>query len=439
MNGYLCVFFSSYTFEVSLVIFSLNSHVNLLRTICCFPPLILLSPGNYARLGFDTFDSFYFLTFFTFCCMILCGPLWLFFEFTIHRTRRCLLGDHLPFSSDYYAELADDDSVDHHVDPSADAASPKPPTKRSMLAVVESFESYYSYVMEQVAVNPMYSPSRYARVSLLLCLINFFSSYVWYMSLEALPVSINSSLFRSCDIVFVYIFSHILLGEKYSHLKTLSLFLCLGGVVMVGLGNFNDSHDSAGTLRGYVLVIVAALSWVAYEISYSRLVGNANTHGVMVINTMMGAWSLMLLWIPFLILYYNGVETVPELTYSNIEFLLANAVFAVSYYLLYALAIIICSPLYVSLCGYVLSCFSSLSLVSLSLFLSFIISLCDHSPIYSRLIIYLYVSPLHNLFFLFSDLWVSLLRASWTILDTTAISVQSPYPVWGSSSQVSSS
>jgi len=77
-------------------------------------------------------------------------------------------------------------------------------------------------------------------------------------------------------------------------------------------------------------------------------------HGILLINSMMGGVVLLGLWPLIIILFYSGVEPVADVTSIDIDlFLLVNACFAVSYYILYTFGMTATSPLYISMTGLV--------------------------------------------------------------------------------------
>lgn len=73
-------------------------------------------------------------------------------------------------------------------------------------------------------------------------------------------------------------------------------------------------------------------------------------HGILLVNTMMGAAVLLVLW-PFIPIFFStGVEPPANLSSVDVNvFLLINASFTVSYYLLYTFGMTATSPLYISM------------------------------------------------------------------------------------------
>jgi len=82
-----------------------------------------------------------------------------------------------------------------------------------------------------------------------------------------MPVAINGAIYRS-TLVFVFILSIIFLKEVIVFAKLLALLLCLGGVVLVGYGNYesSESDEQNNDVLGYVLVLGSSFLYACYEV-----------------------------------------------------------------------------------------------------------------------------------------------------------------------------
>jgi drug/metabolite transporter (DMT)-like permease len=207
----------------------------------------------------------------------------------------------------------------------------------------------WNSMQHSLAQNPNYSLPYYLKCSVPLAMLNFFSSYTWYMSLDMIPVAVNTSLYRSL-VIWVFLMSIIFLNEQVTISKVASLVLCLLGVVCVAVGNYEGSHSKKSSLMGYILILISSFLYATYEIVYRRFVGRANVDGVLFIQTLCGLFSAVFLWIPMMFLRMVHIEPVIDLHNSAVVvFLFISILFSVSYYLLYALGMSVTTPLYVTL------------------------------------------------------------------------------------------
>lgn len=278
-------------------------------TLLCVLFLVANSVGQsqYARISYGrlSFTSYYFLCWFTNIWLSLLFPLYLLFAFV-----RYLCSG--------------------------------PETKKT---------GFVGHVRQMLMANPHFSWKKYLLLGLALTFFNFFSSYIWYISLNLLPVSINTSLYKS-SLIFVFILSAIFLRERIVVLKIIALVLCIAGLCMVGVGHYFESHtETIGAASGYILVIASALLWAGYEVLFRARIGSANPAGVLLIVTLLGLYSLVLLWPPLLFLPVIHAEPAVIFTPQVIQFLAVNAVLAVTYYLCYAFGIALSSAVYMSVSG----------------------------------------------------------------------------------------
>ena len=94
---------------------------------------------------------------------------------------------------------------------------------------------YYNHVIDQIHKNPNFSYKRYFKIALITGQLNFWCTYMWYITLNLLPISIETAINQ--DVLFVYFMSIKFLGEKFTKMKTLSVILLTIGLILCGAGN----------------------------------------------------------------------------------------------------------------------------------------------------------------------------------------------------------
>ncbi|KAL6059610.1 hypothetical protein QOT17_014057 [Balamuthia mandrillaris] len=336
-----------------------------------------IAQSEYAQYNYGSthlnFKSYYLLSWFTNACLLFCLPLWVAVEAPLYLLSKRLLPRAFSscFSTASTAAAAVEQSSillqpsmashggenkkeeEAESGPFSATASPSPSS-------ASTSTSYLFYVRHQLAKNPKISAKRYVWSGLLLAAFSTASAYLWYLSLDMIPVTVNSTLYRT-GLIFTFIFSVLFLQERVFLLKLLALVLCVGGVVMVGLGNYyypSTKHDKEDDLfdnktkglLGCLVVVASAFLYSCYEVGYRRWIGEANMHGVLLINTIMGVMALTVLWVPIPLLFGFGAEPTPNFADGEVwEFLWVNSIFAVSFYFLYTFGLSLTSPLFIDL------------------------------------------------------------------------------------------
>ncbi|KAK7255938.1 hypothetical protein RIF29_29367 [Crotalaria pallida] len=106
---------------------------------------------------------------------------------------------------------------------------------------------------------------RVAKVSLLICPFWFFAQLTFNLSLKYTTVTSNTIL-SSASSLFTFLVSLAFLGEKFTLLKLFSVLLCMGGTIIVGLGDSKSGLGSVASnpLLGDILALVSAGLYAAY-------------------------------------------------------------------------------------------------------------------------------------------------------------------------------
>jgi drug/metabolite transporter (DMT)-like permease len=217
----------------------------------------------------------------------------------------------------------------------------------------------------------------------------------WYVAVDLTTASDLTAIYN-CSAFFAYAFAIPMLSEKLRWSKVLAVAVAIGGVLIVaygdtdtakhgsksggGTGGSDAPEDSEASNRflGNMVIGVGSVLYGFYEVLYKKVAcppENCNpSRGMIFANTfgsLIGCFTLLVLWIPLPILHYTGIETF-ELPQGKAAWMLgisvlSNATFSGSFLVL------------ISLTSPVLSSVAALLTI-------FIVALCDQ----------LLPEPLHN-------------------------------------------
>ncbi|RMZ91673.1 hypothetical protein DV736_g1112, partial [Chaetothyriales sp. CBS 134916] len=187
----------------------------------------------------------------------------------------------------------------------------------------------------------------------------------WYVAVNMTSPSDLTAIYN-CSAFFAYVFSILLLHDKWRADKLFSVGLAIVGVLVVAYGdqdkpkhgshsggstnpNHDDSNSSASQkLIGNIIIGIGSVMYGLYEVLYKKYAcppdGTSPGRGMIFANTfgsMIGCFTLCVLWIPLPILHWTGLEHF-ELPRGKTAALLAvstlsNAVFSGSFLVLMSL------------------------------------------------------------------------------------------------------
>ncbi|KIW72465.1 hypothetical protein PV04_00656 [Phialophora macrospora] len=174
----------------------------------------------------------------------------------------------------------------------------------------------------------------------------------WYVAVDLTSPSDLTAIYN-CSAFFAYVFSIMLLHDKLRFDKALSVALAIIGVFVVAYGDKDDGTPGAekgfGTkLIGNIVIGIGSVAYGFYEVLYKKYAcppeGTSPGRGMVFANTfgsMVGLFTLTVLWIPLPILHWTGLETF-EIPTGQAAWLLSistlsNAVFSGSFLVLMSL------------------------------------------------------------------------------------------------------
>ncbi|KFY03685.1 hypothetical protein O988_01311 [Pseudogymnoascus sp. VKM F-3808] len=186
----------------------------------------------------------------------------------------------------------------------------------------------------------------------------------WYLAVNMTTASDLTAIYN-CSAFFAYAFSVPLLKEPLRMDKSLAVLVAIVGVLVVAYGDTstitpnpgnppNPDHvastetEAKNRLAGNLIIGAGSVLYGLYEVLYKRLAcpptGCSPGRGMIFANTfgsLIGAFTLLVLWIPLPILHYTGLEpfALPrgEAAWMMCISVLANATFSGSFLVLISL------------------------------------------------------------------------------------------------------
>jgi len=185
----------------------------------------------------------------------------------------------------------------------------------------------------------------------------------WYVAVDMTSTSDLSAIYN-CSAFFAYAFSIPLLGDKLRFDKIFSVVVAIGGVLIVvygdkairkqagpsggAAGGGDDPEEASNRLLGNIIIGIGSVLYGLYEVLYKKLAcppeGTSSIRGMtfaLTFGSLIGCFTLLVLWIPIPILHYMGWETfawpVGKQAWVLLISTLANATFSGSFLVLISL------------------------------------------------------------------------------------------------------
>ncbi|KAI4354404.1 hypothetical protein L6164_003268 [Bauhinia variegata] len=175
----------------------------------------------------------------------------------------------------------------------------------------------------QLDAKGRWTRSRVAKISLLICPFWFFAQLTFNLSLKYTTVTSNTIL-SSASSLFTFLVSLVFLGEKFTWLKLLSVFLCMAGTIIVSLGDSHSGLSAIATnpLLGDILALVSAGLYAAYiTLIRKKLPDDDGKSGQASMAQFLGYLGLFnfLIFLPVaLVLHFTKVEPFSTITWKQL-------------------------------------------------------------------------------------------------------------------------
>ncbi|KAB8073164.1 hypothetical protein BDV29DRAFT_201960 [Aspergillus leporis] len=180
----------------------------------------------------------------------------------------------------------------------------------------------------------------------------------WYLAVNMTTASDLTAIYN-CSAFFAYAFSIPLLNDKLRFDKVFAVIVAIVGVLVVAYGDRDDDKTADGTpgkgqgqvrnrLLGNLIIGIGSVLYGLYEVLYKKFAcppeGTSPGRSMVFANTfgsLIGCFTLIVLWIPLPILHLLGWETfhwpTGETAWMLFISVLANATFSGSFLVLISL------------------------------------------------------------------------------------------------------
>jgi drug/metabolite transporter (DMT)-like permease len=185
----------------------------------------------------------------------------------------------------------------------------------------------------------------------------------WYVAVNMTSPSDLTAIYN-CSAFFAYAFSVLILKEKLRIDKSFAVAVAIVGVLVVAYGDAKptkhggksggsvgggpEDKEATNRLAGNLIIGVGSVLYGFYEVLYKRLAcppeGTSPGRGMifaMTFGSLIGSFTLLVLWIPLPIFHYMGWETFQlptgEAAWLLAISVLANATFSGSFLILISL------------------------------------------------------------------------------------------------------
>lgn len=118
---------------------------------------------------------------------------------------------------------------------------------------------------EQLDAKGRWTRTQVAKVSLLICPFWFLAQLTFNLSLKYTTVTSNTIL-SSASSLFTFLVSLVFLGEKFTWVKLASVLLCMGGTIIVSLGDSKSGFNATASnpIFGDMFALVSACFYAVY-------------------------------------------------------------------------------------------------------------------------------------------------------------------------------
>ncbi|TMW85108.1 hypothetical protein EJD97_023771 [Solanum chilense] len=174
--------------------------------------------------------------------------------------------------------------------------------------------------------------SRVAKVSLLICPFWFLAQLTFNLSLKYTTVTSNTILSSSSSL-FTFLVSLVFLGEVFTWVKLFSVLLCMGGTIIVSLGDSKSgsSKVASNPVLGDILSLVSAAMYAVYiTLIRKKLPDDDGKSGHASMAQFLGYLGLfnMLIFLPIpLVLNFANLEPFNTLTWKQLGLIVGKGMF----------------------------------------------------------------------------------------------------------------
>ncbi|MQL80375.1 hypothetical protein Taro_012828 [Colocasia esculenta] len=185
---------------------------------------------------------------------------------------------------------------------------------------------------EGVDAKGQWTRTRVAKVSLLICPFWFFAQLTFNLSLKYTTVTSNTIL-SSASSLFTFLVSLAFLDEIFTWVKFASVLLCMGGTIIVSLGDSETGLNAIATnpLLGDILALVSAFLYAVYiTLIRKKLPDERKGEGQVSMAEFLGYLGLfnLLIFLPVaLLLNFSKLEPFHMLSWKQLGLIIGKGLF----------------------------------------------------------------------------------------------------------------
>lgn len=181
---------------------------------------------------------------------------------------------------------------------------------------------------KQLDLKGRWTRTRVARVSLLICPFWFLAQLTFNLSLKYTTVTSNTILSTSSSL-FTFILSLAFLGEKFTWLKLIGVLLCMGGTIIVSLGDTEAGKSvmNSNPVLGDILSLLSACLYAVYITLIRKKLPDDEESGQVSMAQFLGFLGFfnMVIFFPvMLVLHFMNVELFTTFTWKQFSLIVGK-------------------------------------------------------------------------------------------------------------------
>lgn len=195
------------------------------------------------------------------------------------------------------------------------------------------------------------------KTSICLSILLTLPAYIWYLSVNLTSMS-NLTAIYNTGCFFAYLFSILMLHDRLVAAKVGAVMLCMAGVLAMACWPQSELDDGQDILlqdkiirRDWIGITVASIGaalYGFYEVYYKKY-ASPSQPTILFANTItgiIGIVTFLLLWMPFPLLHFSGIETFELPDISTFGYILAIASMSVIYNATFMAVIALVNPVF---------------------------------------------------------------------------------------------